>query len=83
MNGTYRVVVEDRGRVALPTELRERSGLVTGTVLTLFETPAGLVLMSREQLLQRVRVDLSGLDLVGELLDGRRAEAEREDFASD
>jgi len=63
--------------------LRERSGLVTGTVLTLLETPDGLVLMTREQLLQRVRADLSGFGLVGELLDERRAEADREDFPSD
>lgn len=79
MSGTYRLVVGDRGRVVLPADLRERSGLVPGTAMTLLETPDGLVLLTRDQLLERVRQDLKGLDLVGELLRERRAEADRED----
>lgn len=79
MSGTYQVLMGDRGRVVLPAELRERSGLVAGTPLTLLETPSGLILLTREQLLERVRTDLSGLDLVGELLAERRYDALRED----
>lgn len=79
MDGTYQVVVGERGRVVLPAKLRERANLVPGTTLTLLETPEGLVLLTRAQLLARVRADLSGLDLVSELLSERRAEAQRED----
>ena len=45
----------------------------------LLETPDGLLLLTREQLLDRVRADLAGLDLVGELLAERRRAAELED----
>lgn len=81
MNGTYQVAVGDRGRLVLPAELRERANLVPGTTLTLLETPDGLVLLTREQLLARVRADLGGLDLVSELLSERRADSQREDVA--
>ena len=59
----------------IPAEVRERTGLAEGTALILLETPAGLVLLTRPQLQQRVRADLAGLDLVSELLAERRAEA--------
>ena len=78
MDGTYSVVVGDRGRVVMPAEVRARQGLVEGTQLMLVETPDGLLLLTREQLLDRVRADLAGLDLVGELLAERRSAAERE-----
>ncbi len=45
----------------------------------LVESPGGLILMTREQLLDRVRSDLTGLDLVGELLADRRSAARIED----
>ena len=41
--------------------------------------PTGLVLMTRDQLRSRVRDDLSGSDLVADLLSERRRESERED----
>ena len=81
MAGTYHVVVGDRGRLVIPAELRERAALAEGTVLILLETPTGLVLLTRPQLQELVRADLAGLDLVGELLSGRRAEAAAEDAA--
>ena len=81
MSGIDTVVVGDRGRIVIPAELRERAGLATGTVLCLLETPGGLVLMRREQLRDRVRAELAGLDLVSELLAERRAEADAEDAA--
>lgn len=68
--------------MVLPADLRERAGLVPGTAMTLLETPDGLVLLTRDQLLDRVRQDLKGFDLVGELLRERRAEADREDITS-
>lgn len=81
MVGTYQVVVGDRGRLVIPAELRERAGLAEGTVLILLETPTGLVLLTRSQLQELVRADLAGLDLVGELLSERRADAAAEDVA--
>jgi AbrB family looped-hinge helix DNA binding protein len=71
----------DRGRLVIPAEVRERAGLSEGTALILLETPTGLVLLTRPQLQELVRADLAGLDLVGELLTERRAEAASEDAA--
>lgn len=79
MNGTHTVVVGDRGRIVVPAEVRERAGLTEGTSLVLLTTPEGLVLLTREQLLSRVRSELKGLDLVTELLADRRRAAEQED----
>jgi AbrB family looped-hinge helix DNA binding protein len=79
MNGTYQVVMGDRGRLVIPAEIRERAGLSEGTALILLETPTGLVLLTRPQLQELVQADLAGLDLVGELLIERRAEAAAED----
>jgi AbrB family looped-hinge helix DNA binding protein len=81
MSGTYTVVVGNRGRIVVPAELRERAGLGEGTTLVLLETPEGLVLLTREQLAARVRGELAGLDLVGELLAERRAASAAEDAA--
>jgi bifunctional DNA-binding transcriptional regulator/antitoxin component of YhaV-PrlF toxin-antitoxin module len=71
----------DRGRLVIPAELRERAGLAEGAVLTMLETPTGLVLLTRSQLQELVRADLAGVDLVGELLAERRAESVTEDAA--
>jgi hypothetical protein len=51
-------------------------------VLVLLETDGGLVLLTRDQLRDRVRADLAGLDLVGELMAERRADAAREGDAA-
>jgi AbrB family looped-hinge helix DNA binding protein len=79
ISGTYIVTMGDRGRLVIPSELRVRSGLEEGSPLVLLETPGGLVLLTRSQLQERVRADLAGLDLVGELLTERRAEAAADD----
>ncbi|WP_420435328.1 AbrB/MazE/SpoVT family DNA-binding domain-containing protein [Candidatus Poriferisocius sp.] len=71
----------DRGRIVVPAEVRTEAGLVEGTALVLLSTPGGLVLLTREQLLTRVRDELEGLDLVSELLAERRRAAEEEDAA--
>jgi AbrB family looped-hinge helix DNA binding protein len=81
MNGTHRVTMGDRGRLVIPAVLRERAGLAEGVVLTVIETPRGLVLLTRAQLQDLVRADLGGLDLVDELLAERRAAAGVEDAA--
>lgn len=79
MNGTHALVVGDRGRIVVPAAVRERAGLVAGTPLVLLESRDGLVLLTREQLRGRVRAELSGLDLVTELLADRRSLAQQED----
>ena len=71
----------DRGRLVIPAEVRDRAGLVEGTPVVLLETQTGLVLLTRAQLRDRVRAELAGLDLVGELLAERRAEASGDDAA--
>src|SRR5947209_11469733 len=81
MSGTYQVVVGDRGRMVVPAEVRERAGITEGTVLVLLDTPNGLVLLTRDQLRDRVRADLAGTDLVGALLAERRANALADDAA--
>lgn len=81
MDGTHKVIVGDRGRIVVPTEVRHRVGLTSGTPLVLLETPSGLVLMTVEQLRRRVREDLTGVDLVAELVAERRAAAASEDAA--
>ena len=81
MSGTYEVVVGDRGRMVVPVEVRERTGIAEGTTLVLLETPNGLVLLTRDQLRRRVREDLAGVDLVADLLADRRASSAAEDAA--
>ena len=58
------------------------TGLEPGSVLVMLETSDGLVLLTREQLRDRVRRGLRGLDLVSELLASRRHAAADEDAAT-
>ena len=81
VRGTYTVTVGDRGRFVLPSGLRENTGLHEGDVLVLVETDDGVVMLTRAQARRRVRADLSGLDLVSELLAERRAASTAEDRA--
>jgi AbrB family looped-hinge helix DNA binding protein len=81
MSGTHTVTMGDRGRLVVPAGVRERSGLAEGTPLILLETPTGIVLMTREQLRRRLRDELAGTDLVGELLADRRRAAAAEDVS--
>jgi hypothetical protein len=67
--------------MVVPAAVRERAGIVEGTVLVLLETAGGLVLLTRDQLRDRVRAELAGADLVTELLAERRANAAAEDAA--
>jgi AbrB family looped-hinge helix DNA binding protein len=79
VSGTYTVVVGDRGRIVVPAEIRARGELSEGTPLVLLDTPGGLVLMTRTQLRARVRDELAGLELIDELIRGRREAAEVKD----
>lgn len=79
MSGIHAVVMGDRGRIVVPAEVRERAGLSAGTPLVVVESSDGLILLTREQLLARIRDELSGADLVGQLLADRRRTSARED----
>lgn len=81
MSGTHTVIMGDRGRIVVPAQVRSRAGLAEGTPMVLVESSDGLVLLTRDQLRERVRQNLAGLDLVGELLSERRHAAAREDAA--
>lgn len=79
MNTTYTIAVGDRGRLVLPAEVRAGGEYAQGSELTLFDTGSGLVMLTREQLLARIREDLADTgDLVSELLEDRRIEAEEQ-----
>ncbi len=79
MSGTYSVTMGDRGRFVIPAELREHVGLLEGSVVSLIETPRGVLMLNRDQLKELVRADLGGLQLVEELLADRRRRAAVED----
>jgi AbrB family looped-hinge helix DNA binding protein len=79
MSGTHTVTVGDRGRLVVPSALRERAGFEQGATLVLIETDSGVVMVSREQLRDLVRRDLSGSDLVAALLAERRTAAQADD----
>ncbi len=72
---------DHRGRIVVPAEVRAGAGLVEGTPLVLLDTPNGLVFLTRAQLRARVRDELDGLDLVGQLLADRRQAGAQEDDA--
>lgn len=79
MNGTHTITMGDRGRIVVPAEVRQRAGLDEGTPMVLVEADDGLVLLTRDQLRARVRQNIAGHDLIGELLTERRLDAARED----
>jgi len=63
------------GRLVVLAELRQRAGLYEGRQVVLVETPTGLLLLTREQLRELVRVGLTGTNLVDQLLADRRVAA--------
>ena len=79
MRGMYTTAMGDRGRLVVPAELRARAGLEPGRAVVLIEAAGGIVLLTREQLKHRVRSDLAGLDLIGDLLAERARHATAED----
>jgi hypothetical protein len=75
MRGTHTVLMGDRGLLVIPAEVCAEHGFEEGTPLVLLDTAAVLVLLTQAQMRHRVRADLTGLDLVSELLADRRREA--------
>jgi AbrB family looped-hinge helix DNA binding protein len=68
----------DRGRLVVPADVRDSQGWVEGTALAVVDTPDGVLLMTKDQLLAHLRRSLDGQDLVAELLADRRAAAAAE-----
>ncbi|MBG6109108.1 AbrB/MazE/SpoVT family DNA-binding domain-containing protein [Frigoribacterium sp. CG_9.8] len=81
MSGTHTFTVGDRGRVVLPSRLRQHRGWPEGTTLVAIETAAGVVVTSREELELIVEQQLAGVNLVAQLLEERRASATLDDRA--
>lgn len=75
MSGTSVLTVGNKGRVVIPVDVREHRSWHEGTTLIALETDTGLVLLSRDDARKIVRDQLSGVDLVAELIATRRAEA--------
>ncbi len=84
---TYRAQLEKSGRILIPVAVRRRLGLTEGSqVIVKVEESGALQVTSRSQALASVRKEIrkyipAGRDLVEELIQDRRAEAEREDKA--
>ncbi|MEC5168708.1 AbrB/MazE/SpoVT family DNA-binding domain-containing protein [Glaciihabitans sp. GrIS 2.15] len=81
MSGTHAFTVGDRGRVVLPSRLRQNRGWPEGTTLVAIESATGVVVASRDELESIVAKQLAGIDLVAQLLEERRASAARDDRA--
>ena len=79
MSGTTSMRVGDRGRVVLPSELRQRRNWPEGTTLIAVETDRGVILARRDELEQLVRDQLTGVDLVTALIEERRLAATSEE----
>lgn len=81
MGGTYTVTIGYRGTVVIPAELRMSAGIREGGTLVFVQTDGGIVLLTREQLKERVPHDVADTDLVTQLFAERRANAVAEDAA--
>ncbi|MEI4273700.1 AbrB/MazE/SpoVT family DNA-binding domain-containing protein [Klenkia sp. LSe6-5] len=69
----------DRGRLVVPSAIRDRLDWRVGSRLVVLEHEDGIELISRDALLARVQADFGrGPSLVDELVADRRAEAERD-----
>ena len=78
MSTTFELRVRDRGRVVLPTALREELGLRQGDVLSVTLEGGLLVASTPRAALDRVRERVRGTGVVEELLEDRRRQAQAE-----
>ena len=75
---TFSVPMGDRGRLVVPADLRARQQWDQGTQLLLIETAHGVVVSTREQAKDLLRLQLGGESLVDQLIAERRAQAKAE-----
>jgi AbrB family looped-hinge helix DNA binding protein len=78
MSGTFSVVMGDRGRLVIPSEVRGPRGLSSGQPLLLLDADDGLLILTREQAKSRFRASLSTNRLADELIADRRDEVKAE-----
>jgi AbrB family looped-hinge helix DNA binding protein len=79
----YNLKVDSSGRIALPSEARERRHIATGDTVVVIEDAAGLHIKTREQLLAEVQALFAqhvprGVLLSDEINAERRSEIERD-----
>lgn len=79
MGDTTAIVMGDRGRLVVPSDIRDRLHWHAGSKLVVLEHDDGIELVSRDALLARVQAEFrEGPSLVDELVAERRAEAARD-----
>ena len=79
----YNLKVDSSGRIALPSEARQRRHIATGDTIVVIEDEDGLRIKTREQLLAEVQEQFArhvprGVLLSDEINAERRAEQERD-----
>lgn len=78
MSGTFSIFVGERGRVVIPAEVRAKHHWNQGTELVALETPHGVQLMSKSEVLAALKGALAGAGSVAEFLAERRRAARAE-----
>lgn len=79
MSGPLVAVMGDRGRLVVPADLRARQGWQQGDVLVFVEQEGGVLLATREQILDALATQLDGPSLADELIAERRQAAVQEE----
>jgi AbrB family looped-hinge helix DNA binding protein len=79
----YNLKVDSSGRIALPSEARERRHIASGDMVVVIEDEAGLHIKTRDQLLAEVQALFAkhiprGVLLSDEIKADRRSEIERD-----
>ena len=83
MEQLYRAKVNEEGRLSIPAECRKRLGITPGQELILHIDGSGLHLLTPELALKQLQEKVAaavqpGVDLVGELIEERRRDAEND-----
>lgn len=84
MPESYRVKLNDEGRLVIPASCRKHLGLQPGQEVLLKMTKEGLLLTTFDQALKQFQDEVAGLagpdtSLANEVIADRRAEAAKED----
>jgi AbrB family looped-hinge helix DNA binding protein len=79
----YNLKVDSSGRIALPSDVRQRRHIENGDTVVVIEDDAGLHITTREQLLAEVQAHFAkhvprGVLLSDEVNEDRRSEIERD-----
>ncbi|HLP23950.1 MAG TPA: AbrB/MazE/SpoVT family DNA-binding domain-containing protein [Microbacteriaceae bacterium] len=75
MNGTVSLRMGERGRLVIPRELRTHHRWVPGTPIVAIDSEVGVTLVEQSALRKIVAAQLSGRDLVQELIAERKEDA--------